>query len=103
MGQLKRSFLILIFGGLISAAATGGYAVIEVRSEYKGVCSKLSGFPGFLQQAGLLMAGTCTTVPGQKLCNAGAACTVGGLNGVCKNSAKPGGSAICSCLATPSP
>ena len=99
MRPLNRSFLILVCAALV-AAASGGIAVIETRSEYYGVCSKLSGFPGILQRTGLLQSGTCRTLPGGSLCSAGSACTVENKAGICKNTGRPGQSPTCSCVPT---
>ena len=80
------------------AISLGAASVAWTETEYYGVCSELTGFPGLLQRNGLLQTGTCVTVPGGRLCNAGATCTVSGKTGTCKNSAKPGGTPICSCV-----
>ena len=100
--RVKRILVIssaLVFFAMVS----GGYTVMQARSEYYGVCSKLSGFPGFLQHAGLLAAGTCTSKIGEPLCGAGGSCTVGTNKGTCKNTAKIGEPAICTCVVATSP
>jgi hypothetical protein len=97
MKQLKRILLILL-PVVISASAYGSVRVIEARSEYYGVCSKLGGFPGLLQAAGLLQTGSCRSLPGAPLCNTGSACTVNGGAGTCRNTAKPGGTPVCVCV-----
>jgi hypothetical protein len=102
MRQLKRILLILL-PVVVSASASGGVAVMQARSEYYGICSKLSGFPGFLQAAGLLQAGTCRSLPGGSLCGVGSACTVNGQAGKCANKGLPGGSPVCVCVANPTP
>lgn len=89
----------LILGLLLAAAITVSAAtVVRTRSEYYGVCSKLDGFPGFLQRNGFLQAGTCTTKIGGTLCSAGTACTVSGQNGICRNDTVIGGSIKCTCV-----
>ena len=45
----------------------------------------------------LPMFGQCPSVPGGALCSKGASCTQSGFVGLCKNAAKPGGSAQCVC------
>lgn len=103
-GRLKRTLRVVLLTGTLSAVATGGLAVLQARSDYYGVCSSLSGFPGLLQEAGLLQSGNCSKpVPGGVLCNAGSSCTVSGQAGKCKNKAQPGGAALCACVATPTP
>jgi hypothetical protein len=103
MRRLKRGLFIFLSVAAISGAASGSLAVIETRIEYYGVCSTLTGFPGLLQRAGLLQGGTCKSSPGGNLCNAGAACTVNSVTGKCKNSALPGGTAVCVCYTPPTP
>lgn len=103
MKNLKRMIFILLSVVAVATAASGGYAVMQARSQYYGVCSRLGGFPGLLQQAGLLQTGTCVSKPGGTLCNSGGSCTVGGKAGTCYNTAKPGGTPICTCVAGASP
>ena len=103
MKNLKRVILILFSVVTLGTAASGGYAVMQARSQYYGVCSKLGGFPGFIQQAGLLQTGTCVSKPGGTLCSAGSTCTVNSKAGHCYNTAKPGGTPICTCVANTSP
>ena len=102
MSILKR-MLIPLFIAAVSLSAT---SLVRTAHAYYGVCSPLDGVPGLLQKAGLLQAGTCTTVVGPDgkagmTCNAGSACTVGGKAGTCKNTARPGGRAACACVPTP--
>ena len=97
--RMKRSLRVLLSVVAISVAASGSWAVVQARSQYYGVCSELSGFPGLLQHAGLLQAGTCRSLPGGTLCNSGGSCTVNGKAGKCKNTALPGGTPVCGCVA----
>ena len=100
MMGFKRSVLVVLSAMLISMTAYGGLLVNQARTEYYGVCSTLTGFPGLLQLAGMLQGGTCKTLPGGTLCNAGGSCTVNSHAGKCKNVSLPGGTPVCSCLAT---
>ena len=94
--------VVFLSAALMAVAASAAVVVIETQNEYYGVCSKLSGFPGFLQRNGLLQTGTCKTLPGGTVCNAGSSCTANGKSGTCKNTAKPGQGPMCSCVvATP--
>ena len=102
MIRVRRSVVILA-GVVFFAVASGGYTVMQARSEYYGVCSKLSGFPGILQRAGLLATGTCVSRIGEPLCSAGGTCTVGTNSGTCKNTGKIGEPAICTCVVPVSP
>jgi len=99
-GRLKFTLRTCFAVAAISVAASGSWAVVQARTEYYGVCSNLSGFPGLLQRAGLLQSGTCKALPGGSLCNAGGTCTVNSKAGICKNTGLPGGSPVCTCVAT---
>lgn len=99
MTRLKRSLLVVVSGALIF----GGGAVLQAREQYYGVCSQLNGFPGMLQKAGLLFAGTCVAAIGGPPCGAGNACTVNGNSGKCRNTGTIGGPPVCTCVATPTP
>ena len=69
---------------------------------YTGVCSPLHGIPGLMQRAGFFAAGTCVAKPGGAICAAGSACTISAQqSGTCKNTGKPGGTPICTCVANP--
>src|SRR5580658_1117925 len=94
----KRSLRIFLSIAAITVVVSGSLAVMQARSQYYGVCSTLTGFPGLMQQARLLQGGTCKSLPGGTLCNAGSACTVNGSSGQCKNTGRPGGAVICTCL-----
>jgi hypothetical protein len=100
MTDLKRTLLFCLFTCVFLSIASGAVMVVQTVHEYTGVCSKLDGFPGLLQQAGLLQAGTCKGKPGGAVCNSGLACTVGENAGKCKNTGKPGGAVVCACVAT---
>jgi hypothetical protein len=65
---------------------------------YANVCSRLSGFPGLLQKAGLTGAGTCVTKLGGLVCASGSTCTTANGSGICRNTAVSG-SPVCSCVA----
>jgi hypothetical protein len=104
MTKLKSILLVLLPVLIsVSVSAYGAVSVMQARSEYYGICSKLSGFPGLLQSAGLLQAGTCHSLPGGSLCGAGSACTVNGGRGTCANRALPGQSPLCTCVAYVTP
>ncbi len=69
--------LALALAGIASAAAYVAYTV----QAYDGVCEKLEGFPGFLQGAGLLATGNCSSLPLRKCLSQ--PCTLGGKPGKC--------------------
>jgi len=94
--------LILLLTFVLGASSASVVVIHSEQQEYYGVCSKLSGFPGALQRAGLLQVGTCATKPLAPLCNSGASCTVSGKAGTCKNTAKPLAPAVCACVANAS-
>ncbi len=98
MRRIKRVVCVVS----IAVASLGTATVLQARHDYYGVCSKLDGFPGLLQRAGLLQGGTCAGLPGGTICNQGKNCTVNGNPGTCKNTGKPGGTPVCSCVANPS-
>ena len=114
---LRRFLFILLSTTVISAVASGGLAVVKAQSEYYGVCSQLNGFPGFLQDAGLLQTGTCRSHRGDddlafddhrdgrgdhddhgEQCNVGSECRVGGKRGSCRSENLPGRRNICVCV-----
>jgi hypothetical protein len=92
-----RKFIRALVVVVIAGASLGTATVLQARHEYYGVCSQLDGFPGLLQRAGFFQSGTCVGKPGGALCNAGAGCTVNGNSGICTNTGKPGGAAVCTC------
>jgi hypothetical protein len=100
MRGLKRTILVILSAAVISVTAYGGLLVNQARSDYYGICSTLTGFPGLLQRAGMLASGTCKSLPGGTLCNAGGTCTVNNVAGKCKNTSLPGGTPVCSCVAS---
>jgi len=99
MRKLMYTLAVLMIAVVSLSAAT----VLYERHAYFGVCSQLDGFAGLLQRAGFFQAGTCQGKPGGALCDAGAACTVSGKPGTCKNTGKPGGAAVCTCVANATP
>jgi hypothetical protein len=83
---------------LLSIAATGAMAAVFTAVSYAGTCSKLTGFPGFLQSAGFVSAGPCATKKDGATCQSGAACvTASRKPGKCKNIAVRG-PANCACV-----
>ncbi len=103
MKNLKRTALYSLLGFALLGSIAGGFALRAAQHEYYGVCTQLDGVPGLLQKAGFFQSGTCVSKPGGSLCSAGSACTVQGQNGTCSNTAKPGGSPICTCVAAATP
>ena len=102
MTRKKQTVVFLLLTALFLGVASGAVFVVETVHEYNGACSKLEGFPGMLQQAGLLQSGTCKGKPGGAVCDAGSTCTSGANTGKCKNVGKPGGAITCACVANPS-
>ena len=100
MSKMKL-VLALIFVAAVSLSAA---TIVKARHEYYGICSPLAGVPGFLQRNGFLQTGTCAaTLPGQPVCNAGAACSIDGKAGTCKNTQTlPGQPIACACVANSS-
>jgi hypothetical protein len=96
MSTMKRTLLILTLA--VTSMGTG--SILYARHQYYGVCSQLDGIPGILQRAGFFQTGTCAGKPGGAVCAAGSACTVNNSPGTCANTGKPGGAAICTCVAT---
>jgi hypothetical protein len=94
VSKIKLTIGLLVVAAVSLSAAT----VVKTRHEYYGVCSKLDGFAGFLQKAGFLAPGTCTTQIGGTLCNKGAGCFAGASIGTCANTGGIGGSIMCSCV-----
>lgn len=87
------SSFVLIIGTLV--LATAFTAVIHAKT-----CSKLTGFPGFLQRVGMLGVGPCVTKIGAPACGAGKVCTTSdSKTGTCKNTAVVGQPANCGCVA----
>lgn len=101
--KLKQNFLYVSFTVALLGSVTGGIALRAAQQEYYGVCSQLDGFPGVLQRAGFFQSGSCDSKPGGSLCSAGSACTVATKAGKCANTGKPGGTPICTCVASISP
>ncbi len=92
--RMKRALL----SSLLSIAAAGAMAAVFTAVSYAGTCSKLTGFPGFLQRAGMVSAGPCTTKIGGTTCQSAATClTAGRKPGKCKNIAASG-PANCACV-----
>jgi hypothetical protein len=87
------SSFVLIIGTLV--LATAFTAVIHAKT-----CSKLTGFPGFLQRVGMLGVAPCATKIGGPACGAGKVCTTGdSKTGTCKNISPVGKGADCVCVA----
>ena len=96
MGKFRRTMVVLA----VLATSLGTATILQARHDYYGVCSQLDGFPGLLQRMGFFQSGTCVGKPGGALCNAGGSCTVNGNPGTCANTGRPGGAAVCTCVAT---
>jgi|SRR5579863_3567574 len=112
---LRRVVLVLLSATVISAVASGGFAVVKTQSEYYGVCSQLSGFPGLLLDAGLLQRGDCKhhdddhglyRDDGHRggdddddRCDVGRECRVEGKRGHCEDVTLGGRKKMCVCRA----
>ena len=64
---------------------------------YAGTCSKLTGFPGLLQRAGMVADGPCVSTNRGQGCTNAACTTAGRKPGKCANIA-PRGPANCVCV-----
>jgi len=81
-----RRIVLVCFVCLFSLGAAGGVAaVLRTIGIYSGACEKLNAFPGVLQAAGFVPAGTCkfvTDTNSKRTCPP-SACTVNGKKGKC--------------------
>jgi hypothetical protein len=92
---MKRALLTWL-AATVAAAAT---ATALTAASYAGACSRLTGFPGLLQRAGLVAAGPCAAKTGGS-CQTGASCTTAARRpGKCRNIAVTG-PANCVCVET---
>jgi len=64
---------------------------------YGGTCSKLPGFPGLLQEAGMVAAGPCASTNKGQVCSSAACTTADRKPGKCQNIAATG-PANCVCV-----
>ena len=88
----------MVFSTLLLAAASGAMATVFTAVVYAGTCSRLTGFPGLLQRAGVVAAGPCAAKAGATACDAAECTTSDRKPGKCKNIAASG-PANCSCVA----
>jgi len=85
---------------LAPIGAAGAMATVFIAVSYAGTCSRLTGFPGLLQRAGMVTSGPCTTKTGGTACLSATTClTAGKKPGKCKNIAASG-PANCVCVAS---
>ena len=98
MKKLRMRFTTYCLTSLLLALTGGAIFTARTIQAYDGACSPLAGFPGVLQKAGLVATGDCKAKPGGAICNGGGVCTVSGNPGLCRNTAKPGGAPICTCV-----
>src|SRR5437879_517222 len=82
--RVRRTVLVCLVCLFSLGAAGGVAAVLRTIGIYSGACEKLSGFPGLLQAAAFVPAGTCqfVTQNNKKTCPP-SACTVDGVKGKC--------------------
>jgi len=74
-------------------------ATVFTAVTYARSCSKLTGFPGLLQRAGVLGLAPCVSKIGGTVCGGGTACTTTGSQaGTCQNIAAVGQAANCQCV-----
>ena len=92
------------YGSVDFGAVAVSYTHLDVYKRqaviHAKTCSKLTGFPGFLQRVGMLGVGPCVTKIGAPACGAGKVCTTSdSKTGTCKNTAAVGQPANCGCVA----
>ncbi len=82
--RVRRTVLVCLVCLFSLGAAGGVAAVLRTIGIYSGACEKLSGFPGLLQAAAFVPAGTCSFVTQNKKTTCPPnACTVDGKKGKC--------------------
>jgi len=83
---------------LVLIVAAGAMMTTFTAVSYAGTCSRLTGFPGLLQSAGLVAVGPCASQPKGAVCQSNATCiTPNRRQGKCKNIA-PSGPPNCACV-----
>jgi hypothetical protein len=93
---MKR-LIIVLYAALVLTIAGGTVATVSTAHAYANVCSRLNGFPGLLQRAGLTGNGQCQTHLGGYACSAGNTCATAYGAGICKNIAVSGPQ-VCECV-----
>ena len=97
---MKRHISTLAMTAVLSLALAIGWGTavaVSTAHAYANVCSRLNGFPGLLQRAGLTGNGQCQTHLGGYVCSAGNTCATAYGAGICKNIAVSGPQ-VCECV-----
>ena len=95
----KKSVALALSSSLVLIVASGAMGTVFTAVPYARSCSRLTGFPGLLQRAGIVSAGPCVTKVGGTVCGGGLACTAPDSKaGTCKNVAAAGQPASCQCV-----
>ena len=95
----KKGIIVALSSSLVFIVASGAIVTLFTAVTYARSCSKLTGFPGLLQRAGIVSVGPCVTKIGGTVCGGGLACTAPDSKaGTCKNVAAAGQPASCQCV-----
>ena len=95
----KKGIIVALSSSLVFIVASGAMVTVFTAVTYARSCSRLTGFPGLLQRAGIVSAGPCVTKVGGTVCGGGLACTApDSKQGTCKNTAAAGQPASCVCV-----
>ena len=97
--KLPRRWGVAVTSSLLSLVALAATLTVCTSLTYARSCTRLTGYPGFLQRAGLVAAGPCPSKPGGMICSRGLACiTVDLKAGTCMNVSPIGQPANCQCV-----
>jgi hypothetical protein len=89
----------VLLASLTLVVAAGAMATAFTAVTYAGVCSKLTGFPGLVQWAGMVSPGPCVATKKDTVCPSDACITADRKPGKCKNIAVRG-PVNCACVET---
>ena len=96
---MPKRLWVGISSALVLMLVATAMATVFTAASYAGTCSKLTGFPGILQRAGVVAAGPCAAKAGGATCDSAECTTSDRKPGKCKNLAASG-PANCACVAT---